>query len=87
MEGELISQLDRLHITALGIVRIKRNLGLDTKDVVAWCVEKIKGSQHMFRQGKNWYVYIEGAIITINAHSLTLITAHKKKHNVFSVSK
>ena len=39
--GELIDNLDKLHTTELGIVRIKRNLSLDTDDVVGWCKNKI----------------------------------------------
>ena len=33
--------LERLHTTELGALRIRRNLKLDTEDVVAWCKEKI----------------------------------------------
>ena len=31
------------------------------------------------RSGKNWYVNIDNCIITINAYSYTIITAHKEK--------
>ncbi|HRF36049.1 MAG TPA: DUF3781 domain-containing protein, partial [Clostridia bacterium] len=31
------------------------------------------------RQGKNWYATIDNVKITINAHSYTIITAHKIK--------
>jgi len=31
------------------------------------------------RQGKNWYAQIDGCIITVNASSYTIITAHKEK--------
>ncbi|MCQ2593467.1 MAG: DUF3781 domain-containing protein [Treponema sp.] len=30
------------------------------------------------RKGKNWYVDIGSGIITVNAYSYTIITAHKK---------
>ncbi|MBQ5549642.1 MAG: DUF3781 domain-containing protein, partial [Bacteroidales bacterium] len=30
------------------------------------------------RNGKNFYCDIDGIIITVNAHSFTIITAHKK---------
>ena len=33
------------------------------------------------RKGKNWYITVEGCIITVNAHSFTIITAHKEKNN------
>jgi hypothetical protein len=31
------------------------------------------------RKGKNWYVNVDNCEITINAHSYTIITAHKLK--------
>lgn len=31
------------------------------------------------RQGKNWYVRIDGCEITVNAKSYTIITAHRGK--------
>ena len=83
METELLSHLDKLHTTELGMARIKRNLELDAKDVVLWCKEKITRSSHIFRQGKNWYVHVDSIIITINAHSFTIITAHKEKESIF----
>lgn len=41
-DNELILNLDKLHTTELGVVRIKRNLALDTDDVVGWCISKIR---------------------------------------------
>ena len=80
-EQELLCNLDRLHTTKLGVVRIKQNLSLDTDDVVAWCKEKIKSEQaRIERQGKNWCIYIEGCILTVNAYSYTIITAHLQKN-------
>ena len=76
----LLSHLGRLHTTDLGVVRIQKNLSLDTEDVVAWCREKIQAADAViYREGKNWYIEIEGCIITVNAHSYTIITAHRKK--------
>ena len=82
MENELLAHLDKLHTTALGAVRIRRNMGLDeweTLDAVEWCRQKIRAAAHITRQGKNWYADIEGGVITVNAHSYTIITAHKDK--------
>jgi hypothetical protein len=76
---ELISNLDKIHTTKLGIERIKRNLCLDVDDVVCWCKQKIQNKNSSFiRKGKNWYISIDDYIITINASSYTIITAHKK---------
>ena len=77
---QLLNNLDKLHTTELGVVRIKKNLSLDTDDVVTWCKDKISSAYAIItRKGKNWYVAIDGCIITVNAHSYTIITAHKEK--------
>jgi len=36
--NELLQNLDKLHTTEQGAERIKRNLGIDNDDVVAWCI-------------------------------------------------
>jgi len=61
----------------LGIIRIKKNLELETKDVVNWCKKIIRQSDNIYRNGKNWYVYYKNCVLTINAKSYTIITAHK----------
>lgn len=40
-ENNLLKQLDRLHTTAMGAERIRRNLNLGDEDVVAWCRSRI----------------------------------------------
>jgi hypothetical protein len=75
--NDLFTNIDKIHTTPLGIVRIKNNLGLETTDVVSWCKRKIKNADYIIRKGKNWYVHKNNAIITINANSYTIITAHK----------
>ena len=53
---------------------------LDDIDVVAFCRSKILDKSAVItKQGKNWYVRIEGCVITVNASSYTIITAHKEK--------
>lgn len=76
--NDLLANLDKLHTTEMGIMRIKRNLSLDADDVVSWCREKITDPESLiFRKGKNWYINAEDCHITVNAHSYTIITAHK----------
>lgn len=76
----LISNLDKLHTTDLGKVRIKRNLRIDVIDVVEWCKKKIAEPHcETIKRGKNFYSVVDGYIITINSHSYTIITAHKIK--------
>lgn len=78
--GDLLANLEQLHTTELGAGRIKKNLFLDMEDkedIVSWCREKIKLPDALIsRSGKNWYVVIDGCIITINAYNYTIITAH-----------
>ena len=81
MKNELLENIEKLHTTPMGIDRIRRNLELsdDVKDVVAFCQQKILDDKaEITRQGKNWYVKIDGCIITVNAYSYTIITAHKE---------
>lgn len=85
-KNELILNLDKLHTTDLGNMRIKRNLSLDMDDIVDWCREKIKASNaFIMRKGKNWYIAIDDCQITINAYSFTIITAHKLKNGIMVV--
>lgn len=79
MSKDLRHNLDKIHTTELGAVRIKTNLSLDEADVVAWCKQKIVSADDIIRKGKNWYVHTEDLVLTINAHSFTIITAHKIK--------
>ncbi|HNY17738.1 MAG TPA: DUF3781 domain-containing protein [Treponemataceae bacterium] len=76
----LLENLDKLHTTILGVDRIKKNLDLSVDDVVAWCKAALRDKRcGISRKGKNWYADIDAGRITINAHSYTIITAHRKK--------
>ena len=48
-------------------------------DIVGWCAARIKASDDIARQGKNYYIGFAGGVITVNAHSWTIITAHMTK--------
>lgn len=77
---ELLKNVGKIHTTELGAKRIKRNLSLETTDVVEWCKSKLLSKEAVIsRKGKNWYADVDGSIITINAYSYTIITAHKKE--------
>lgn len=77
--NDLLANIDKIHTTELGIVRIKKNLAIETDDVVNWSKHQIQHADSIFRRGKNWYVYFGNAIITVNANSYTIITAHKNR--------
>lgn len=80
MPTELRTNLDKLHTTDSGVLRIRKNLSLDAEDVVEWCKDKIMAENaDITRKGKNWYVSVDGCIITVNVHSYTIITAHQNK--------
>ena len=78
--NSLVENIDKLHTTEMGTERIKRNLQLEADDVVQWCKARIvnKGAK-IESIGKNWYVTVDDCKITVNAHSYTIITAHKVK--------
>ena len=74
----LYDNLDKIHTTPMGEGRIKRNLDVDTDDVLKFCMEKIKDSNSTaYKKGKNYYVEIDDMSFTINSSSFTIITAHK----------
>lgn len=74
----LIENINKLHTTELGAERIKRNLQIETGDVVQWCKTRIPDKNTAIEKtGKNWYATIGHCKITVNAHSYTIITAHK----------
>lgn len=75
----MLKNLHKIHTTELGVLRIKRNLSLNVGDVVEWCRQKISlDNAEITRKGKNWYIAVDDCIITVNAYSFTIITAHKK---------
>jgi len=79
----LLDNIEKLHTTELGMHRIKRNLSLEIDDIVKWCKDKIQQSNaSIAKQGKNWYVSVDGCEVTVNATSFTIITAHKKKQGM-----
>ena len=83
--NNLTQNIEKIHTTPMGAKRIKHNLNLqieETEEVVAWCKNVVKSANIINCQGKNWYAYGSGVVITINAHSYTIITAHKMKTKI-----
>lgn len=77
---KLLEHFDKIHTTPMGEQRIKNNLSLEVEDVVGWCRDRVKDENcRIRRSGKNLYVESEDCLITINASSYTIITAHKNK--------
>ena len=73
----LLTNIDKLHTTKLGIDRIKKNLKLDSNNVVEFCKNKVLDKDcNIYKKGKNWYCDIDNIRFTINSYSYTIITAH-----------
>ena len=73
----LLKNLDKLHTTEMGIGRIQKNLEI-SDEPVGYCISKLqKEDSVVSKKGKNYYVEVDDCIITINASSFTIITAHK----------
>lgn len=73
----LLKNIDKIHTTELGILRIKKNLKLDIDDVVGYCKNKLLDKNcNIYKHGKNWYCEMDNIRITINSYSYTIITAH-----------
>jgi hypothetical protein len=73
----LLDNISKVHTTEMGIDRVKKNLKLNTNDVVEFCKNKILDKNcNIYKQGKNWYCEIDNIKITINSYSYTIITAH-----------
>ncbi|MDE7294752.1 MAG: DUF3781 domain-containing protein [Oscillospiraceae bacterium] len=77
----LLLNLNKVHTTKMGIDRIKNNLGLSPEcDPVGFCGEIILNEKcEIIRKGKNFYCTLNEITVTVNAHSYTIITAHKNK--------
>ena len=82
MNELLISNLDKIHTTDLGLARIKRNLDICNNDIVSILKEKIKDKKCIiYKKGKNYYCEIDNIVITVNAFNYCIITAHIIKNN------
>ncbi len=77
----LLLNLEKIHTTEMGVARIKRNLKLEQEDAVEYCKRILMDEKcTITRKGKNWYCELKNIIITINAYSYTIITAHLQKN-------
>ncbi len=73
----LLSNIDKIHTTKMGIDRIKKNIKLNNNDIVTYCKNKVLDkNSNIYRKGKNWYCEIDNIRLTINSYSYTIITAH-----------
>jgi len=79
-QNDLLVNINSIHTTEMGVQRICKNLNVSTDNVVEWCKKQIADpSSKIIRNGKNWYASVNDIVLTVNAHSYTIITAHKNK--------
>lgn len=79
----LIQNIDKIHTTQMGLARIIKNVGIyrqnSYNEIINFCREIINNpSTKIIIRGKNYYIELNDIILTINRHSFTIITAHKK---------
>ena len=73
----LLENMDKIHTTEMGVVRIQKNLEI-TEEPVSYCISKLqKKDSIVTKEGKNYYVEVDECRITINSSSFTIITAHR----------
>lgn len=74
---ELLDNINKIHTTFIGMIRIKRNLNLVECDIVEFLKDKIMlKDAFIYKKGKNWYCEIDNIKITVNSYSYTIITTH-----------
>lgn len=80
MKNKILKNKDKIHTTELGVERIRRNLNLNTENIIEYCVDIIQNKKSIVSEkGKNYYINYENIEITLNKSSFTIITAHIKK--------
>lgn len=72
----LLSNINKIHTTKMGVDRIKKNLNIDS-DVIEYCKKIISDKNSIiYKNGKNWYCELDNIKLTINSSSYTIITAN-----------
>ncbi|MBE6493338.1 MAG: DUF3781 domain-containing protein [Methanosphaera stadtmanae] len=78
----LLSNVDKIHTTELGVQRIGKNLKIENQDVVEYCIKLIEDKNSIVtKKGKNFYVTVDNKELTVNSSSFTIITAHIKNRS------
>ena len=61
----LLDNINKIHTTEMGVDRIRRNLKIDTVDVVEYCKNRVLDKNcNIYKQGKNWYAAVEISVLT-----------------------
>lgn len=79
MKEYLLTNLDKLHTTDLGKVRLQNNLLLREENPVLWAKGFIQRSEiQISHKEKNFYVSDNYIVLAINTSSYTIIIGHKE---------
>jgi hypothetical protein len=80
----LIKNINRLHLTKLGLKRIEGNLGLEPEEALDMLKIMIKYPfAEVERVDKNWHVRSRDVLIVVNASTYTIITARIVEQGFF----
>ena len=78
--SKLLLNINKLHTTKLGMLRIIKNLKIKDKDVIEYLKnEMLNKDALIYKKGKNYYCKIGNITITINSYNYCVITAHLEK--------
>ena len=79
MKGYLLTNLNKLHTTNFGEVRLQKNLLLREENPVLWAKGFIQRSEtKISHKEKNFYVSDNYIVLAIHTSSYTIIIGHKE---------
>lgn len=77
--NDLLQNMDQIHISKSGEVRIRNDLGLTVDSVIDWCKDQIANQNAVHEQhGKYWFVYLHDCMITVDARKYRIIGVQKR---------
>lgn len=80
MKELLEANIQQIHTTELGLIRIQKGIGFNPKECINMIREIISYQDTIVEKiGKNFYVYYNNMIITINSYNFCVITAKRGK--------
>lgn len=75
---QLLSNIDKINITALGEQMIRYNLHLnEDEDVIVYCTKMLTDERcSISKMGSNWFCRTGNVVIPVDTASYTIFTAH-----------
>lgn len=76
---EFLANLNKLHLSYEGFMRITKSLNLSDNLVIDYCRNKIKDQNcNIYRVGSKWYCEIDDIKIIVNVYSYEILSAKKQ---------